>query len=129
MPEPTTRTAKDVSRETAERIIAGWEHHGEWIDIPKSELLETFTYALLQREREVREEDARIAEADGGKPECPFGHPKVGDLVRDLTEDDPCPVCKQTGHDDGSLCHDLARNRIAAAIRSRLPAQEQGSGK
>lgn len=61
---------------------------------------------------------AQIAEADNGKPECPYTCDKPGDPTWEHSDEDICPACKFTGRESGSHCFGSASNRIAHAIRS-----------
>lgn len=73
---------------------------------------------MTDRDRDVRERCAEIADADKGTQDCPYARDGFGAPTWNHTEDDLCPACGQTGKDDGSKCLGLAKNRIAKAIRA-----------
>lgn len=58
----------------------------------------------------------RVAEMMPSTPLCPITNAKRGDPLYDSTDDTVCPLCGETGHDNGRKCVNSMGGRLSAAI-------------
>ena len=73
---------------------------------------------LANLRNDALEEAAKLAEAAGRTPDCPYGRDKPGDPTWNHTEEDKCPVCGFKAVDSWRGCTVYANNRIAKDIRA-----------